>query len=136
MNQPSNRRRRFWINTDFQGRYLRMVLLLQLVTLAVTALVAFALAFALMNPRFQAGPSWNGIFGVFIGMAGMLAVALGWLGVRVSHRICGPVHNIRRNLGEIRAGGTPQPIRLRQRDEFKDLADEINATIDYLRRPR
>ena len=53
-----NRRRHYWIDPHFQGRYVTTILGLQLITALVTAVVTMGLALALLSPDFQFGPSF------------------------------------------------------------------------------
>jgi methyl-accepting chemotaxis protein len=132
MPSANNRRRRYWINPSFQGRYLATILLLELLVALVSAGITLGLAFVLMSPAFSAGPSWRMTFGVTLAMIVLLAGALVWLGVRISNRTCGPVYNMLAKLAAIRRGEEPGPIKLREKDELKELAESINQTVDYL----
>lgn len=131
--KSDNRRRRYWIDPGFQGRYLRKILMLELVVMAGTALVTFVLAMVLMNPDFEAGSSWNGIFGGFGVMAAALGAGLIYMGIRVSHKICGPALRIQLDLEAIRSGTKSTPITLREGDELGELVQSINSTVDFLR---
>lgn len=127
-----NRRRRYWINSKFQMKYLRMILLLELVVMAVTAVVTLSLAFFLFNPAFESGVGWNKIFIGFVGFALAVGGAFVYLGVRLSHRICGPVYRMQRVLQAIRNGEDPGPVTLRDGDELQELAEDLGMTIDSL----
>ena len=50
-------------------------------------------------------------------------------GVFYSHRLAGPIYRIRRTLGEAYEGKSVKPIVLRQNDEFKELADDLNRLL-------
>jgi HAMP domain-containing protein len=56
-------------------------------------------------------------------------VLVGFLSLVFSHRIAGPLFRIRRCVDMLVEGKDMPPIRLRKRDEFKDLA----ASLDRLR---
>jgi len=45
----------------------------------------------------------------------------------ITHRIAGPLHRLETDLGEIAKGNLTKNIRLRKKDEFKDLAAIINS---------
>ena len=68
-----------------------------------------------------------------MGLLGMLAFAIGfasyaiWSGIRLSHRIYGPMVPIMRLVGNLTEGKYDQRIRLRANDEFTDLATALNA---------
>jgi len=51
-----------------------------------------------------------------------------------SHRIAGPIYRFQKSLDMLISGETNFMIVLRKKDEFKYLADKMNALIDYLRR--
>ncbi len=50
-----------------------------------------------------------------------------------SHRIAGPLFNLKRVIRQIRSGDIPDEVRIRSGDEFKDLADELNRTLRWLK---
>lgn len=126
----NNRRRRYWIDARFQGRYLGTILLLEVGVATVSSLFTLAFAFVLMSAEFEAGSSWGQTFVMFVSMLIAVGFALAWLGVRTSHRIFGPVYRIRKSLEAVRAGEIPGPIHLRNKDEFQELASDLNATFD------
>ena len=130
-----NRRRRYWINSKFQMKYLRMILLLELVVMAVTAVVTLSLAFFLFNPAYEAGIGWSRIFIGFVGFALVVGVAFIYLGVRLSHRICGPVYRMQRVLEAVRNGEDPGPVTLRDGDELQELAEDLKMTVETLMAP-
>jgi hypothetical protein len=51
-------------------------------------------------------------------------------GILHSHRFCGPVYRILKELEAVRRGERPGPIRLRRSDEFRELAQALNATFE------
>jgi ABC-type sugar transport system permease subunit len=108
----SNRRRRYWINPSFQSRYLRRILLLELIVVALTAVLSLGLALVLVNQSLDPGPTWQRIFIYFVLLAIAVGCGLIWLGIRVSHRICGPVYRIQLTLAAFEAGGAPRPHQL------------------------
>lgn len=126
------RRRHYWIDPAFQGRYLARILLLELLVAGVTALLTLGLALALISPGFQVGMGWGAIFGAFIVLIVLVALGLVWLGIRISHKICGPVYRIRTDLAQIRKGQGQVRIHLRDGDELQNLASEINQTLDWI----
>ncbi len=126
----SNRRARYWINPNFQGRYLRMILLLELFVMGVTALLSFSLAFLLFNENFLAGREWNSILGSFVAFVVIIGLVLGYLGVRVSHRICGPIFRVKQALDALARDQALDRLKLREGDEFADLAEILNEIIE------
>lgn len=59
-------------------------------------------------------------------------VAMAIHGVYVTHRIAGPMVRFKRCMREIASRRTPVPFSLRDKDQFKDLAEEMNAAISVL----
>jgi nitrogen fixation/metabolism regulation signal transduction histidine kinase len=59
----------------------------------------------------------------------LLLAQLTSLGVAYAHRLCGPVFIMRRTLEAVRRGERPEPIQLRRKDEFRELADALNETL-------
>lgn len=47
-----------------------------------------------------------------------------------SHKMAGPVYNIKRSLRDLAQGGEPRPIKLRKGDQFQELADILNEVIE------
>jgi hypothetical protein len=131
-----NRRRQHWIDPRFQGKYLLQILGLELLVAVVTMVMTLALVATLFSSGFEHGLGWNRIFYCFVGMLILSSAVMTWIGVRVTHRICGPVYRMRQDLVAIRVRSSERPIKLRDGDEFQDLADEINRTVDYLKNSR
>ena len=54
----------------------------------------------------------------------------------MSHKIAGPIFKLKKYLAEIRQGGGNYPLKFRKGDNFSDIADDVNQTIEYLRERR
>lgn len=55
----------------------------------------------------------------------------------ISHRIVGPIFAIKRSLELLNRGEIQQAkVKLREGDEFKDVADLLNSAIDSLSKHR
>jgi len=55
------------------------------------------------------------------------------LGLLYSHRIAGPIYNLKRVLRDVRRGNLDRKVRFRKKDEFHDLAAEVTRTITWVR---
>ena len=53
--------------------------------------------------------------------------------LRVSHKIVGPIYKAKLFLAGLREGEEYYPLKFRTGDQFLELADEINSTIEYLK---
>jgi hypothetical protein len=58
---------------------------------------------------------------------------VGMLGVFFSHRIAGPLYNMRQRMKEMIAGTYPEKIRLRKDDMLHEFAAEMNTLLQKLR---
>lgn len=63
------------------------------------------------------------------GLGGLFALLTGLL---MTHRMAGPIHKFKNELQRIEAGQAPRPIRLRQGDEFVDMAEALNGALEAL----
>lgn len=55
------------------------------------------------------------------------------LGIFFSHRIAGPVFNLRQRIKEIIAGHLPQQIRLRKDDMLQEFAKDMDQLVQKMR---
>ena len=51
-----------------------------------------------------------------------------------SHKVAGPVYRFEKSLDLILEGRLDFMIKLRKKDEFKNIAEKMNSLIDYMRR--
>ena len=65
---------------------------------------------------------------VFTGVLNLVLIII--FGLFYSHRMAGPIHNIKRSLAELVDNGEPRPIRVRKGDHFQDLAELLNQLIE------
>ena len=67
---------------------------------------------------------------IIIAIALPLSLFLIWIiALELSHRIAGPLYRMEKELDERINGHKHGPIRLREKDEFKLLADKFNKLI-------
>lgn len=66
------------------------------------------------------------------GLAMVMVLSLSILFMLFSHRIAGPVMRIGRTFEDALRGDLTQRIRLRERDELKSTADQLNQMLDAL----
>ena len=60
-------------------------------------------------------------------------IATGFFGVFFLHRVAGPVYRFRQVLKRMGSGEIPGEVHLRQRDFFKETAEELNRVIILLK---
>lgn len=66
------------------------------------------------------------------GLALVMTLSLTILFVLFSHKIAGPILRIERTFEDALGGDLTQRIKLRQGDELKDTADQLNSMLDGL----
>jgi methyl-accepting chemotaxis protein len=66
---------------------------------------------------------------VIVGVTGIIGIIVL---IFLSHRLAGPLHSFEKALGEIGKGDLTRRFKLRQADEFKELADRINELTNTL----
>lgn len=63
---------------------------------------------------------------------GIIILIFAALTVFMSHRIAGPIFNIKRGIRRIATGDLSVNIHLREKDEFHDVAEELNTlTVQF-----
>lgn len=131
-----NRRRIFWIDPKGQGVYILRIVMLEFVVAGITGLLtAFATLFFLERGLVTSPNSyWVQMYGYLLFLCLLLAIILVWVGVRLSHRIYGPIYRFKKLFQEsIENQDIPNSVVLRKNDEFKPLAETINAYFDQVK---
>jgi hypothetical protein len=65
--------------------------------------------------------------------AGIYLLAVLILGLIDSHRTVGALHHLERRLLALRGGDWSTPLALRRGDNFQELGQAVNRTLEYLR---
>ena len=139
--KPSFARRRYFINRKFQLEFsLRFLLIIAAASIAVMLLFFY-------NSRGTMTAGYTGsevkllqtgayflpslilstvVIVIFSCLAGAIALIL------LSHRFAGPLFRFQATLDELGAGNLTRRFSLRHKDQFKDLAERINALAAVL----
>jgi signal transduction histidine kinase len=145
-----NRRRRLIVEGNFQARFiLRFILVIVGATLLATGAILGLFYFKyqyggadmeniviLITP--QGRTDVTGLFQIVL--VPLVAANLLVLCIVVpfsllySHRIAGPIYRLEQSMEMLINGDMDFMITLRKHDEFKYLADRMNALIDFMRR--
>jgi nitrogen fixation/metabolism regulation signal transduction histidine kinase len=67
------------------------------------------------------------------GILGVLVVALGIVGIVVTHKVAGPIYKMTRHLQQLRQGSLVEPYPLRKGDDLRECFDELCSAIRTLR---
>ena len=123
--QESERRQQILVGGSYQrGLVLRLARtpLIVLVLLACLAIVVL--------PMLEPGALTSSVvLGIAFGIGALLVISST---IRASARISGAELALRRSLERIRGGDWAQRVRLRHRDELKQLSYDLNALLDWL----
>lgn len=135
------KRRNYFIKQDFQGRFiLRFFLTILLSAVVFTIILSIFSAHTITITyrdsflRIEKTPKAlfyeiiraHGIYIFFIG-AGISILSL-----FLSHRIAGPLYRFEKSIEEVIKGNLSFRIRLRKKDEAKELAEAMNRMIETL----
>lgn len=132
--QEKFKRKRYLINKGFQVAYVGKILLLEFIAVASTALlVAYMFLFVFSDSAMvSSGPWGSGILWSTVILAIMLMVILIWLGIRISHRIAGPMYRFQQTFEDVQQGNMKARVYLRDGDEMKPMANAFNAMLDVV----
>ena len=70
----------------------------------------------------------------FVGIFAAFTAVIWWAGLRLSHRIAGPIFALTRHLHRVAEGRSDSDISFRKDDYFNDLQDAFNRHMDSYRR--
>ena len=133
------KRRKILIDPHFQWRYTRAVLIpvvlaILLVVLAQYFYIWSEFKYSLTSQYHQDLKMTTFELSAYVTIITLCLVIpfIIFLGIRFSHRISGPIFSIKRNLDKIGKGELTIRIKLRKKDELKDLAECINIMTQDL----
>lgn len=134
------KRRNYYIDKQFQTKYMLLTMLLLLaytfafliIIFAPYILTLFLEGYSLAEKAeasrallFLHGTVWPGIACVIL--------LFGALSIYVTHKIAGPMYRIKKSIAEITDGNLELNITLRKGDDLKDLAEHINRLTGEMR---
>ena len=134
----AHRRRRYFIKSGLQIRYLRVILLAIILPTFLFSICLYYMIFYLMAQ--QLGIPESIVYNItpvlkkinFILLTGMpiISILLLFWGLIISHRIAGPVYRLEQDLEKIAKGDFSLRIKLRKTDELSSIAEGINKVLD------
>jgi phosphoglycerol transferase MdoB-like AlkP superfamily enzyme len=120
----NNKRTCYLIDKEFQYYFLLNVLMM----LFSTALATFLLAIFICFIGFKGDGDLLFLL-VWGGLLISLAVLMGVWAIKFSHRVAGPLYQLRSALKQISDGVQPEPLRFREKDWIKDVQTDFNAAL-------
>ena len=131
-----HKRRNYFINKEFQGRYIFNYFFLATIgSVLFIAVFSFfssnTLSIVYENYHLQLGVTPGILMKKMLGTQWLVIVLGGGAVVLITllltHRIAGPFYRFEKTMDEMIGGDLTQKIVLRKKDEGKDLAQKINA---------
>jgi methyl-accepting chemotaxis protein len=125
------RRSQVIIKKDFQQKLIVYIMAIAVITFNVILMIA-----DVVDAHLGSEESLISLFYVSVGVMELLAVAIiYYLGRDISFHIAGPMYALERTLRSMGEGKLDQTLKLRARDHFVEVSDELNRVIsDYRER--
>ena len=136
--ERSYQRRRLVVNPPFQYRFVGVMLLL-LLALTLGALGSVYLALWLTLRTFEVASEPLAVaqltsVGLLVTLELLLVAPIViWVGVRLTHKVAGPLVRINAALQRMAQGDYSVHLTLRKGDSLVELADAVNALATFLR---
>jgi hypothetical protein len=124
-------KRIYLVNRDFQGRYVRIALIVGGCSTALTlVLVLYPLFYLdiLRWPNFVPPP----FIAAMVVAAVINFIVVGWMSIMVTHRVAGPMYSLVRHFRLLQEGRIPPPLRVRDSDELKFVVRNFNEAVTAL----
>jgi hypothetical protein len=122
-----DRRKSYRIDPKFQNRYRLHIMKFACLITVMAALLSLGVAHGLRHPGAYPDSIWVPVS--FAAVAFLCGIFVIYLCDRISHRYCGPLIRIVRTLEAVQLGERPPPLKLRERDELRGLAEALNTTL-------
>lgn len=153
LKQERMRRRNYLSKRGMQGRMVGKIVAMVVLAIAISIGVTSALYFKLSNTEFKGDVPFYYIpegtpqttvevptaFDVLLPgllICGIIMVFLTLIiGVLITHKIGGPITNLQRSIKNVGKGDLVSEVKLRQGDEFHDLAEDFGNMIEKIRQP-
>jgi methyl-accepting chemotaxis protein len=127
-----NQRKRYFIDKGFQSKFVALLVVF-IVSLGIAGILILWLG---GSDAPAGGASQGDLDGAIIAMLMVVMVFVlftVWYGIRFSHRVVGPIYAFNRHLNWVRDGNYTRDLRLRDKDEFQNLAQVFNTMQATLR---
>jgi len=72
--------------------------------------------------------------GIFFAAAVIECAFLAWMGLKISHRVAGPLYRLKGEMLRTARGGEVKPLKFRDGDYFAELADAYNEQMGETRK--
>ncbi len=133
------KRKKYFIDKQLQTKYLVLTILMLVVyTLLFVVILIFPYILALsfdvpLAEQTEAAKTLLILHGSIWPALGIVILIMSGVSVLITHKMAGPVYRFKQTLAEISNGNLDISIKLREKDDLKDLAEEFNKVIGDLR---
>ena len=133
------KRRKFFIDKQLQTKYIVLTILMLLI---YSFLFVVFLIFPYIVPLTSDAPIAEQADAARMLLSlhksiwpalGAVILIMSSLSVFITHKVAGPVYRFKKVLAEVSGGNLDISIKLRDKDDLKDLAEEFNLVIGDLR---
>lgn len=140
--QGANKRKNYFIDKDFQSRFILKFCLLVVLAAIITTGILYLVGkksttVAIVDSRVLVRSTADFLLPILIQTVLVVMVILGLATIIVtllfSHKIAGPLYRFRKAIAEVRLGNLASNFHLRNYDQLKDLSEEVNVMIDKTR---
>jgi len=139
-----NRRRHYFIKKKFQASFMLKFCLLLILACLIMGSIALLLTEKTVTTSFEnlrlTVMSTSDFILPVLASSSIIAILLVSIAtimvlLYISHRIFGPLYRLEKDITEIGKGDLTVEVHLRQKDEFKDLSEMVNAMVKNIRNP-
>ncbi len=136
------KRRNYFIDRDFQGKFILKFCLIVIFGGILTAGLLYFLSrksttVSIVDSRVVVRTTADFLLPLLlqtvIVVAVMVGIAVAILSMLFSHKIAGPLYRFRKVMEKLEQGDFSSNFHIRNYDQFKDLADQLNAMIVSVR---
>lgn len=133
------KRRNYFIEKQFQTKYILLTMLLLLTYTFFFIIIIFApymLTLYFDYPlaeRTDAAKAILLLHSTIWPWVGGVILFFGAVSIFVSHKVAGPLFRLKKSLAQVTQGDLNVVIKLRKWDDLKDLAEHVNVLIEELR---
>lgn len=133
------KRRKYFIDKQLQTKYLVLtILLLAIYTFLFVVILIFPYIVPLtfdapLEEQAEAARMLLTLHKSIWPALGAVILIMSSVSIFITHKIAGPVYRFKQTLAEISGGNLDVSIKLRDKDDLKDLAEEFNLVIGDLR---
>lgn len=136
----SYKRSIFLINPKFQYRFSFFFVSFVLLATAIYPFVIFDLFEKIIEMQPEMAADFQSTRNSLLLVLGLVELTilcfLFIFSIFLSHKIAGPMYKLTKHFEKIREGGEIKPVFFRDGDYFKEIAHEVNLTLEYFANQR